>query len=105
MGYMVLDTMHIQGILSEGIEGAMNLENLVLREFGQIVGIGYEGWSHDDLVYRSKCTNVWTIDWGCDGSPPLQNNSGDGRKGLHWDEKCMDKIIASLLLCHSPVFD
>ena len=35
MGYMVLDTMHIQGILSEGIEGAMNLENLVLREFGQ----------------------------------------------------------------------
>ena len=54
---------------------------------GHIIGIGF--WDLDNNTkYRvnTRATDVWTKDWGCVGTPPIEK--GDDPGG-HWDEECL----------------
>jgi len=63
-----------------------------------VIGIGTlwarNGLVNSNLVYTgSIAKRVWTEDWGCVGSPPVEKDGGAGTRGGHWDEQCMDKEL------------
>jgi hypothetical protein len=63
-----------------------------------VIGIGTlwarNGLVNNNLVYTGvNAKRVWTVDWGCVGSPPVEKDGGAGTRGGHWDEQCMDKEL------------
>ena len=79
---------------------------------GHIIGIGTL-WEDNSLVTGSvgagtltyvgtNAVSVWSTDWGCVGTPPMEFDGGDGTAGGHWDEVCHMKleIRSSRILSH-----
>ena len=58
---------------------------------GHIIGIGTLWDLDDNNNYRvnTRATDVWTNDWGCVGTPPIEKDGGPGTALGHWDEECL----------------
>lgn len=89
-GEMAFDFEDIAGLVADG-----SWEGVILHEMGHIIGIG-SLWTLNEVVdgdtleyIGQNALDVWTNDWGCDGSPPVEEDGGAGTAGSHWDEDCL----------------
>ncbi|KAL3798896.1 hypothetical protein ACHAW5_004136 [Stephanodiscus triporus] len=91
-GDMELNIYHIKEMINSG-----KIKEVILHEMGHILGLG-SLWEKkfNDLLdenndYRvgTKAAGVWSKDWGCVGTPPIEKVGGDGTAFTHWDEECL----------------
>jgi hypothetical protein len=74
---------------------------------GHVLGISSPLWglaynnllSADGLVYNGpNGVNVYRQNWGCSGSPPIEQDGGAGTAGSHFDEVCFgDELMTGYL--------
>ena len=82
------DTFDLNDMVEKG-----SIKGVIIHEMGHVLGVGLL-WGDNGLLdennntrtYRNntRAFDVWSKDWGCDGTPPVEQDSG------HWNEKCLE---------------
>merc|ERR1712029_10690 len=100
-GHIRFDVADIGRLIAEG-----RWEAVILHEMAHVIGFGTL-WAGSGVVgpkkggypyYGPVATSVWTDEWGCDGTPPVETDGGRGTAGGHWDEACLgDEIMTGYL--------
>ena len=85
-------------------------QNVIIHELGHVLGLGtlwHDGKTdnvNDSLVYQGKeAQRVWSEDWKCVGTPPIELDGGSGTRGGHWDERCFRNELLTGYLSSTSV--
>ncbi|KAL3805964.1 hypothetical protein ACHAW5_002500 [Stephanodiscus triporus] len=97
-GQMQFDTFDLDRMVNDG-----TIYGVILHEMGHIIGIGTL-WddnglldTNKDCLINTRATAVWTNDWDCIGTPPVEKDYGPGTRYGHWDEYCLgDELMTGI---------